>query len=465
MKMKPYVILCFIAAPSSLLAQEAMSLQQAQDYAVEHAYHVQHSQFDRDVAALLVKETTSTGLPQINGTIDYQNFIDIPTQVAPADAFGFPVYLNDFLFDVSEETGVSLDAPEFDPNAISEFKFGASQTMTAGVSVSQLIFNGSYFVGLQAAKAYVNVMDLTVEKAEIDIRDQVAQAYHTVVIADENVLILEESRSLMTKMLEEITAIVKTGFGEEQDIDQIQLSISNLDSQISYAKSQKLIALGLLKFQMGMDFDSELRLSDSINSLIGVDAEIASLPFSVTSVQSYIIQNELLNLHELNVRNEKARGLPTIGAFYNYQRNAQRDQFNFLDFDEKWYPIQVWGVQLSMPIFNGFQGKHRVEKARVEVARAKSNLSQVEQASRLEYETALNEYNFAKENMGNQTSSKELAQRIFNNTQIKYREGIASSMELTQAEEQLLGTQGGYINSAFQLLNAKSRLQKALNNY
>jgi outer membrane protein TolC len=165
------------------------------------------------------------------------------------------------------------------------------------------------------------------------------------------------------------------------------------------------------------------------------------------------------------VRNEKARGLPTIGAFYNYQRNAQRDQFNFLDFDEKWYPIQVWGVQLSMPIFNGFQGKHRVEKARVEVARAKSNLSQVEQASRLEYETALNEYNFAKENMGNQTSSKELAQRIFNNTQIKYREGIASSMELTQAEEQLLGTQGGYINSAFQLLNAKSRLQKALNNY
>jgi outer membrane protein len=465
MNLKPYAFLCFLIAPVSLLAQDSMSLQQAQDYAVEHAYSVLNSQFDQESASRQVKETISIGLPQINGTIDYQNFIDIPTQVAPADAFGFPTYLTDFLVNVSQETGVSLNAPEADPNAVSEFKFGASQTMTAGISVSQLIFDGSYFVGLQAAKAYVNVMGLAVEKAESDIRDQVAQAYHTVIIADENVRILEESKALLTNTLEEIKQMVEAGFGEEQDVDQIQLSVSDLESRINYAQQQKTIAKDLLKFQMGMPFSTNLTLTDNVETLMGSDMEIGSMPFTAMKTQDYIIQSELLNLQELNMQNEKARGLPSIGAFYNYQRNAQREKFNFLDFDEKWYPIQVWGVQLNMPIFNSLQGKHRIEKARVEVERAKSNLNQIEQASELEYKTALNEYSFAQQNMNNQAESKELAQRIFNKTQIKYQEGLSSSMDLTQAENQLLSTQGNYINAVLQLLNAKSRLKKALNNY
>lgn len=452
-------------AASQIQGQETMSLEQAQDYAVKNAYSVKYSEYDKESASRQVKETISIGLPQINGAIDYQNFIDIPTQVAPADAFGFPGYLTDFLVNVSQETGVALNAPEVDPNAVSEFQFGASQTMTAGVSVSQLIFDGSYFVGLQAAKAYVNVMELGVQNAEADIRDQVSQAYHTVVMADENIAILEESAVLLNKTLEEIQKMVDAGFGEDQDADQIQLTVTDLEARINYANQQKTIALDLLKFQMGMPFETQLVLTDNLETLLGSDMDVASAPFSPNGTREYAIQEELLNLQELNMKNERARGLPSIGAFYNYQRNAQRDEFNFLDFDRTWYPIQVWGVSLSMPIFNSFQGKHRVEKARVEVERAKTQLNQVEQATRLEYETALNEFKFAQKNLNTQSQSQELAQRIFNKTQIKYQEGVSSSMDLTQAENQLLTSQGNYINAVLQMLNAKSRLKRALSNY
>lgn len=444
-----------------------LTLIEAQAYAVEHSFAVRYARMDAATAESDVKLTTSAGLPHVNGSIDYNNYIDIPTQVAPADAFGFPSYLTQFLGAVSQETGVPINAPVQDPNAISEFQFGAPQTMTAGISASQLIFDGSYFVGLQAAKAYAAAQQSVIEKSKDEIKRATAEAYHTVLVSGENLRILEGSREVVNSNLTETEALFENGFVEEQDVDQLKLSLADLDSRINYARKQSEISKDLLKFQIGMPLENQIGLKDNIASLTAAPgaAGLLSFGFSLDGNSEYETQNRYLELSKLNVKNEKAKSLPRITAFYNYQRNAQRQKFNFLDFNQKWYPIQLWGVQLTVPIFNSLEGSHRIQKARIDVERASVALNQIAQGAKLEYLAAKNEYETAVENARIQKESKALAERIFNTTQIKYKEGVASSFDLSQAHNQQLTAQGNYIGAVLQLLNAKARLTKALNQY
>ncbi|WP_306641199.1 TolC family protein [Sanyastnella coralliicola] len=449
-------------------AQEAvsMSLAQAQQYALEHGFAVTNARLDAAKAEREVKETLSIGLPQVTGSIDYNNYIDIPVQVAPADAFGFPDYLNQFLFDVSNETGVALNAPEPDPDAISEFQFGTPQTITAGIQATQIVFDGSYFVGIQASRAYADAMRNGIEKSEVETKEAVASAYHTVLVAQENSRILSESLGLLKDTFEETQALYENGFAEEMDVDQLRLNLADLESRIKYADQQAEVALDMLKFQIGMDLAADLTLTDNVESLTGdTGASMLSTPFNIENNPDFKMQRSYVNLAELGVKNEKARALPSIGAFYSYQRNAQRDEFNFLDFDQKWYPIQLWGVQMTVPIFGSTQGYQRIEKAKVDLARAEEALFQVEQGAKLEFTSARIDFDNSLEQREIQKQNLELAEKIFNKTQIKYNEGVASSFELSQSQSQLLTTQGNYINATLQLLNARARLNKALNNF
>lgn len=440
-----------------------MSLEEAKTYALEHAYAVQYAAMDVRVAEREIKELRAIGLPQVKASVDYNNYIDIPTQVAPADAFGFPSYITDFLVGVAQETGVNLNAPAADPNGISEFQFGAAQTSTAGISVSQLIFDGSYIVGLQASKTYAEAKKGALDQSVMQMKASVAEAYHTVLIARENLSLLRASREVLAASLAETKELLINGFVEEQDADQLQLTLADLDARISYAEQQSSIALDMLKFQIGLPMTADLELSDSIESLSGKSTEdpLAS-PFSLQNNLDYKVQSTFVKISELSMKNEKAKALPSIGAFYNYQRNAQRDQFNFFDFDQKWYPIQLWGVQMTIPIFTGLGRHHSIEKAKIEQERSELRLEQVAAAAELEYAAARSEYLNALKNEEIQKDNLELADRIYAKTQIKYREGIVGSFDLTQAQNQWLTAQGNAVAATLQLLNAKTRLNKAL---
>lgn len=445
--------------------QVEMSLEEAKNYALEHAYSVQYAEMDVRVAEREIKEIRAIGLPQVQASVDYNNYIDIPTQVAPADAFGFPSYITDFLVGVAQETGVNLNAPSADPEAISEFQFGAPQTSTAGISVSQLIFDGSYIVGLQASKTYAEAKKVALDQSVMQTKAAVAEAYHTVLIARENLRLLTASRDVLEQSVEETKALFENGFVEEQDADQLQLSLADLDARINYAQQQSENALDMLKFQLGMPMETGLELTDSIESLSGQSsADPLSENFSLQNNLDYKVQSTFVKISELGMKNEKAKALPSIGAFYNYQRNAQRDEFNFFDFNEKWYPIQLWGVQMTIPLFTGLGRVHSIEKAKIEQERAELGLKQVAAAAELEYAAARSEYLNALENERIQKESLALADRIYARTQTKYREGIVGSFDLTQAQNQWLNAQGNAVAATLQLLNAKTRLNKALSN-
>jgi len=167
-------------------------------------------------------------------------------------------------------------------------------------------------------------------------------------------------------------------------------------------------------------------------------------------------------LFELNLRNEKAAGLPSIGAFYTNQRNAQRDAFDFLG-DGAWYPIQLVGVQMNIPIWSSFAGKERVFQAEVTRDRAATALEQLTEAATLEYRSAVTEYTSSLEQRQQANRSLELAERILERTRIRFSEGLASSFDLTQAQNQMVSAQSGLTQATLRWLNAHLRLQRSLN--
>jgi len=463
--MKKYLFSVAIAAGlfGDVLAQGPMrfSLAEAQEYAIQHSYNVQLSDLDLEIAKRKVKETTAIGLPQINASGGFQNFLDIPVTVIPD--FISPTVLNTLV-----QTGVLApgDVPQSDPQFV-EAQFGTKYSVTAGIAATQLLFDGSYIVGLQAAKSYVQFAELNKEKSEADVKEQAAQAYFTVLVAEENLNIIQKSVGTLEKTLSDTRIMFENGFMEEQDVDQLQLQLNSLRNQMDYAESQKNIANYFFLFTLGLPETTELNLTDNVNSLVD-EADHGALlnqPFDVERNPDYKLMNAALGLNLLSEKLEKSAYLPKLSASFSHQQQALRSEFNFTDSDKDWFPSTILGLNLNIPIWSSGMRSNKVQQAKLEVEKSKVSREQVMDASRLEYRTAYSEYLNALNGYNNAKESLDLSASILNRTQIKFREGISGSFDLSQAQNQDLNSQGNYIASMLKLLNAKIRLKKALNQF
>lgn len=441
-----------------------LTLEEAQSVAGERAYAVRYASIDKDQAASSTRETISSGFPQIGGSIEYNRYLDIPTQVSSGDVFGFPDYLTSFLGGVAQATGVPLNAPPVDPNAIQEFQFGAEQTMTAGITATQLIFSPSYFIGIQAAKAYASAMEAAESQSIADARRAAGEAYAAALAADENVSILREAESLAQASLDQTRAIVSEGLAESTDADQLELAVADLTQQRATAESMASVALDALKFTIGMPVETNVILADSFETLESAftGAAVLGTPFNALRLPEIQTQAKNLELSELSIRNEKAAGLPSVGAFYTNQRNAQRDAFDFFG-QGSWYPIQLFGVQMTIPIWSSFAGKERVLQAQLTRDRAATALEQLTEAATLEYRAAFSEYTSALKQREQAQRGLDLATRILDQTRTRFTEGVASSFDLTQAQNQRVNAQGNLTQATLRWLNAHLRLQRSLN--
>lgn len=441
-----------------------LTMSEAQALAAERSYNVRYAIMDQDEAASNTREIIASGFPQVSGSVEYNRYIDIPTQVSSGDMFGFPDYLTTFLGDVAQATGVPLDAPTVDPDAIQEFQFGAAQTMTAGITATQLIFSPSYFVGIQAAKAYASSMEAARSRSVSDARRAAGEAYAAALAADENVALLKQAEALAENSFLQMQSMVAEGMAESTDADQLELALSSVGQQRAMAESMAEVAIDALKFTIGMPVETTVILADSFESLqAGLSADaVMGTPFEASRLPEIRTQTLNLELTELNIRNEKAAGLPSVGAFYTNQRNAQRDAFDFLG-DGSWYPIQLVGVQMNIPLWSSFAGKERVFKAELTRNRAATALEQLTQAATLEYRAAMTEYNSALDQRGQAKRSLDLAERILERTRLRFTEGLASSFDLTQAQNQMVNAQSGLTQATLRWLNAHLRLQRSLN--
>lgn len=435
-QMKIIIAVVLVGLALQVSAQNSFSLESAKQYALEHNKDYQNSLLDELIMKKKVWETTAQGLPQVSAEGQFQNYVDIPTQVLPANAFN-PLAPADQLVGV---------------------KFGTDYNVTGSVSVSQLVFSGNYIVGLQAIKASTEMYGVLTEKKAIDIKAAVTEAYFTVLVLQENRSILDETLATMQELLSSTQKLVDAKVMVATNASQLELSVLQVQNGIAQIDAQIQMAKDLLKYQMGMPLNSEITLEGSIGTIEENEAP------TVTPGQNidYQVLEKQLELNELSLKNTKANYLPTLGAFLTHQQVAQRNDFNFFA-DEPWYPTTIWGLKLSVPIFSSGQKAAQVSQAEIEVEKTENQIEFVEQGLQLQINQARTNYDLALKTLVLKEKSIEVAQQVFDDNQILYKEGAVSSIELTQSQSQLLQTQTEYTNALYELVKAKIALDKLAN--
>lgn len=441
-------VLLFIMSfsPKLINAQETpleLSLEQAVEHALKHNYELLNAKADATIAKRQVWEITADGLPQVNGTVGYQKFIDIPTNLVPAEFFGGQ------------------------PGEFAEVQFGTEHNLSATLSVTQLIFDGSYIVGLRAARIFRELSLQNYEKSELDVKSLVTESYYLAQATAQNLEIVQQNLANLESTLYETEKLLEEGFTDAINVDQLRLTVANLKNTIAMLERQKSLTLDLLKFQIGLRVDQPLVLTQDLDELL-VNMSMENLINQEFDFQSHINFKIMLsqeNMQLMAMRRQQSFYLPTISASYTRQESAQRNEFNLFESGQPWYPTSILGININIPIFSSGLRWSRIQQAKLELEKARNNTRMVEQSLLLQKQEASNDIETAMEKYNSEKENLQLAERILHRTQIMHSEGLASSLELTQASDQLLTTQSNYINSILELLNAKNRLEKALGRY
>jgi outer membrane protein TolC len=409
---------------------KAFSLKEAVEFAKQNNYSLQNALLDEQSAKQKVKETTAIGLPQVNANLGFNNNF----QLQPF-YFGFG-----------------------DP-----IRAGAKITGNGGISANQLIFDGSYIVGLQASKEYVKLSKQVSQKTEQEIEIAVAKAYYLVLIAEENMSLLESNLRQLEKTLNDTRALNKNGFAEKTDVDRLELAVSNLKLQKEKLSDQRELAFKLLKLQMGMNVNQDIKLTDNLEKLFtsGIQLNEKGTATAANRIE-YQLLNQQVRLNELNKKRYKAGYLPSLSAIYNYNLSSFRDgSFRPLTPDG-WYTSSFLGLSINMPIFDGFRKQTLIAQSRIDLKKLDNDKKNLENAITMEtfqaqtnYETAIKQIDIRKGNM-------KLAEEIYKSVNLKYKNGVGSAFELTQAETDLKAAQVNYLTAVYELLVAKIELNKAL---
>lgn len=416
------------------------TLTEAQNYALENSYSVRGTDYDLKVARKKVWETIADGLPQIDASADYNNNLNVAVSLLPSEFFGG------------------------EPGTYTPIQFGQKYSSSASISVSQKIFDGSYIVGTMAAKVYVQLSKDQKEKSEIEIRDAVAQAFYTVLVAEENYKTIKENLEITNSLLRETDAYFQNGFREELDVDQIRLMMKTTQNQLADAERAIRSSRIVLKFAMGYDIDQDIELSNNLADLVNpVRVEnpvIAS--YDVSNHIDFRIIETQLKAQKLIVRNEQAEYLPKVSAFYNYGKNTSSNSSNVFQSDVPWFKSSVIGFQVSMPIFSSFKRNSKVKQEKINYMKLENIQLMTEQNLKKDLTLAFSNLINAKAKYENGVEGLEIAKRIYDKTRIKFNEGISTSTELSENEKQYLDTHSAYINATLELLNSKIAFEKAL---
>ncbi|MCF8278021.1 MAG: TolC family protein [Flavobacteriales bacterium] len=396
------------------------------------------SQADKDVWI-----QASKGLPIVNGTANFTNFIDLPTSIIPAEAFG---------------------APAGTPPIAAQF--GQKYTMDAGLTVGLQLFDGYYIIGVKGAKGYQKMSRDMAKMTQNEIETIIAESYYTSQIAKENVRLLGVNIANTEKTVAETKELYKAGFAEEMDVEQLDLLMNTLKNREQMAKRQHEATLNLLKYQMGMPVKTPIILKDDLETLWTLQSSesLLSQELKLDENLAYNLIKQDVVMHGYLVKLEEAKYYPKLNAFFDYKYQAFRNQFDFFDGSKSWYPQTLWGVKLSVPIWDNLGGLSSINKAKLEQQKIKNKLADMEQALTLQAITARDGFVSALEQLETSEKNIDLATRIKEKTLFRYKEGMATSMELTTVENQLVQAQADYINTLFSAMDAKLELYKALEN-
>ena len=420
---------------------ELVSLEEALAFGEQNNRNIKKASMEIRKAYKDQWSTIAIGLPQISANADYQNFIELPTSLIPAQFFGG-------------------NEGEF-----AEVQFGTPQTMTAGLTLQQLIFDGSYIVGLEASKIFLKISENIFEKTLLEVRRNIVQTYSSVLLARENIDFLKKNKNNLEKNLLELNQLYENGFEEEESVEQIRLTLSGVKTQLRYVNNIERITLDMLKLLMGFPIKSPLILSDNLDKLTNDSLFNFKVPQNLSldnNIDIKIAENNLLS-ETLLYRYERSKGLPRLSAFLNGNYTGNSESFTFTQRGQKWFGAALLGINLQIPVFSSLRRSALSQKAKIAMLQAENDLTETQERILIEVKAAENDYKLAVENYFTNKENLELATRIEKKNQLKYFEGVTSSFELREAQLQLYSAQNNYIKSIQEVIQKKLSLQTILN--
>lgn len=433
---------CLSIVPSQ--AQDSnFTLEEAVDYAIKNNINIKNTQLDAVSAEARIGEIRAAGLPQLSVNASITDNIIIQRFFLPPGGFG-----GDPTAPVSSE-----------PVAI---EFGVKKQGTAAATLNQLIFNGSYFIGLKAASTYRELAQKNTVQSKVNVAEAVTKAYYSVQVAVEKAKVLDYNISRIDTSMRETKAMNESGFVELLDVNRLEVQRNNLLTERQ--KVQNLIELSytLLKYQMGMALDQPLTLTDTIDSvdLDKLRQETSANDVTYENRIEYSLLNTQEKLADLDIRNVRAGYLPSLSATVGYGHNAGANTYADL-FTMKWFNNSVVALNLNIPIFDGFTKRYQVEQKKIALDKVRNGRTLLKQSIDLEASQAGINIKNAFATLETQKRNMDLAQEIVRVSKIKYKEGVGSNIEVINAESDFKEAQTNYFAALYDLMIAKVDLSKA----
>jgi outer membrane protein TolC len=417
-------------------------------------------------------ETIAQGLPQVDGTMDYMSYFNYElafnfgsgeapsfTEQQLQDALNqttsvFPFYTQNDVIMLAANTYYEGQLQSMlDPTTIL-----LSDQSTAKLQISQLIFSGQYIVGIQTAKLAQLISEQNYEFNELNVKEGVISAYYLVLITGESLDILERNVANLEETLDQTRVMYENGMAEQTDVDQLRITVNQISDSRNALQRNLELNYNMLRFQLGLEANVDLMLTDSLEGLFtNMQVESAlEIPFSMENNVTYQMMQTQEEISKKMVGLEQWNYAPTIAGFYNYNAKILTSGFDM-------NPNHLVGLNMSVPIFSSGMRKARVDQAKIDYNMAQTNLSIMEDQLSLQEKQYKYNLQSSLENLYTQQENVEVAQRVYDSYRHKFEQGMATSLELTQANTNYLDAEGNYLSAIMEVMNAKLQLDKLMN--
>lgn len=445
--MKKIFLTLFLAFPILLYAQEvennsanSYTLEEAIAYGLENSYNSNIASKDVAIALKQKWEIISQGLPQITGNAEYRNNLEQPVTLIPGEIAGG------------------------DPGTFVPVTFGTKQNLTATATWNQLIFDGSYIVGVQSAKTLLQISENSKVKTDLVVKQTITNAYGNVLLARESVEISKRNLESIQKNYNDTKVTYENGLIEEESVEQLEITLLGLETSLNNAERMKVIAYDLLKLSMGIPVAIQIAAIDNLEQLStdNFDLLLLNKEIPVEDNIDYRLAKDQSNQAEILIKLEKSKALPTLTAFVNYGAQGNSENFSFFTNNQLYYDQSVLGLSLNVPIFSSGLRSSRTAQKQIQYEQSLLQLEYTKNQVELDIQSAKNDYKFSLENYSNKGKSLALAERIENKNQVKFLEGLSSSFELNDAQQQLYRAQQEYLQAMLEVITTKSELENLL---
>ncbi|MEN9371419.1 MAG: hypothetical protein RL152_224 [Bacteroidota bacterium] len=451
-----------LLSASNIQAQKSykLSAKQAVDLALKNVTELKNLEIDRQIQLSKNKEYIGQAFPQVAGTISTQHYFNIPVTLLPD-------FISPSVYQVLVDNGVRNGAgtPISKPNDPPQFfpaQFGVPWQSAAGVQFQQLLFQPDLFIAIAATKKAVQLTEANIRVMDDSVKSNVYRAYYSVLIAEKRKSYLETSIKRLQKLKSDQEKLFKNGFAEKLDIDKTQVSLNNLTSTNN--QIERLIEIGYasLKFALAIDQKDSLQLTDELSEETVKKDLLEMTNFKYTDRDEIQFLNVVKDLQNLDVRRNKLSYVPTIATYFNYSRNALGQDFNLFNFKDKWFKASVWGINMSIPIFDAGQKGQRIRQAKLTVEKTTNTIENLQRAIDLQLSASSILFKNALLTLDVQDQNVALAEKVYNTTLKKYEQGLGSSFELLQTETELENAQSNYFQALYDAVTAKIAYTKAL---